>query len=323
MRADRLLAMVMLLQSNGKMTAKALAETLEVSRRTILRDIDALSIAGIPLYTDSGHGGGIALDENYRLSLTGLKETEVRSLFIASNAELLHDIGLGDAAESTLLKLFAALPAPHQPSVNQIRQRILIDPVWWWHELQPLPFWDELQQAVYEDRCIQVRYENYNGEVVERLLEPYSLVAKASLWYLVAKRGSEIHTYRVSRFHEVTLLDSHFQRAPDFDLPTYWQSHIQTFLKELTEFSFVLRIDKQRMASAKWYTPGRSEIIETADNEGWETVCFWVESLELATQFVLSMGTQARVVEPEALTESIQQYLHDMSQIYLNHLQEI
>jgi predicted DNA-binding transcriptional regulator YafY len=219
MRADRLLAMVMLLQSNVKMTAKALAEALEVSRRTILRDVDALSIAGIPLYTDSGHGGGIALDENYRLNLTGLKEPEVRSLFIASNAELLHDIGLGDAAQSTLLKLFAALPAPHQPSVNHIRQRILIDPVWWWHELQPLPFWDELQQAVYEDYRIQVHYENYNGEVVERLLEPYSLVAKASLWYLVAKRDSEIHTYRVSRFQQVTLLDSHFQRPSDFDLP--------------------------------------------------------------------------------------------------------
>src|SRR5690606_34139 len=140
MRADRLLAIILLLQTRGKMTAQALADELEVSRRTILRDLDALSAAGVPIYAEGGHGGGITLDENYKVTLTGLKEAEVRSLFLSSNARLLADIGLGEAAESTLLKLLAALPVPHQPSVDHIRQRILIDPVWWWHDLQPLPF---------------------------------------------------------------------------------------------------------------------------------------------------------------------------------------
>src|SRR5512139_3667096 len=118
MRADRLLSIMLLLQTRGKLTAQTLAAELGVSRRTILRDIDALSVAGIPIYADGGHGGGIALDENYRTTLTGLKETEVRALFIASSNYLLNEIGLGEAAKSTLLKLSAALPERHQPSVD-------------------------------------------------------------------------------------------------------------------------------------------------------------------------------------------------------------
>src|ERR1051326_7804613 len=108
MRADRLLNIVLLLQARGKMTAQALAQELEVSTRTILRDVDALSSAGIPVYAEGGHGGGISLDENYRVTLTGLKEAEIRSLFISGNAKLLRDVGLGEAAESSLLKLSAA-----------------------------------------------------------------------------------------------------------------------------------------------------------------------------------------------------------------------
>lgn len=316
MRADRLLAIILLLQTRGKMTAQTLADELEVSRRTILRDLDALSAAGVPIYAEGGHGGGISLDENYKVTLTGLKEAEVRSLFLSSNAQLLADIGLGEAAESTLLKLLAALPVPHQPSVDHIRQRILIDPVWWWHDLQPLPFWSELQQAVYEDRCIRVCYEHYDGALVERILEPFSLVAKASLWYLIARRDGELRTYRVSRFHQVTLLDARFTRPADFDLPAYWQDHIQEFLATLSEFAFTLRIDSSRMASAKWYTPGRAEIIEPPGPDGWLTARFWVESIDLASVFVLSMGTQAKVVEPDELRVHILNAVRAVQSIY-------
>ena len=312
MRADRLLSLVMLLQTRGKMTAQALAEELGVSRRTILRDVDALSFSGIPIYSEGGHGGGMALDENYRLTLTGLKEAEVRALFLSSNASLLHDIGLGEAAESTLLKLAAALPEPHQPSVDSLRQRILIDPVWWWHDLQPLPFWNELQQAVYEDRCIRVRYESYGGAESERVLEPYSLVAKASLWYLIARRDGELRTYRVSRLKQVTLLDQHFQRPPDFDLPAYWHEHIQDFLGTLTEYAFTLRIDSRHMASSKWYTPGRTEILEPPGDDGWLTARLWVESQDMAVLFVLTMGTSAAIVEPDNLREKVLQAAREL-----------
>jgi predicted DNA-binding transcriptional regulator YafY len=184
---------------------------------------------------------------------------------------------------------------------DAVRQRILIDPVWWWHDLQPLPFWDELQRAVYEDRCIRVRYESYGGDEAERVLEPYSLVAKASLWYLIARRDGELRTYRVSRLKAVTLLDEHFQRTPDFDLPAYWRDHIQDFLAALSEYAFTLRIDSRHMASSKWYTPGRTEILDGLDDDGWLTARLWVESEDLAVLFVLTMGDSARILEPSVL----------------------
>lgn len=305
MRADRLLSIMLLLQTRGKTTAQALAEELEVSRRTILRDIDALSFAGVPIYAEGGHGGGFTLDENYRSSLTGLKESEVSALFLADNSPLLNDVGLGKAAESTLLKLFAALPSIHQPSVDDIRQRILIDPLWWWHEHQPMPFWDELQQAVYEDRCIEVTYEHYNGTRVERIIEPYSLVAKASLWYLIGRREGELRTYRISRFHEVRLMDTHFRRYDGFDLPSYWREHVQEFLTNLSEVSFTLRFNSNLIHSNRWSMPGRSEVVQTADQDGWISVRFFVESLDLATMFVFGLGSDVIVVEPPELKTMI------------------
>jgi predicted DNA-binding transcriptional regulator YafY len=303
MRADRLLSIILLLQRQGKMTTQALAEELDVSRRTILRDLDALSAANVPVYTDGGHGGGVALDENYRTTLTGLGEAEIRALFIASGSGLLDQLGLGEAAERTQLKLFAALPQPHQPSVDHIRQRIYIDPLWWWHETEKLPFWDELQQAVYEDWRVRALYENYDGQVAERELEPYSLVAKSGLWYLIARREGELRTYRVSRFHNITLLDGHFQRAADFDLATYWQEHVQEFAANMSVYGFTLRVHERRLNFIRWLAPGRCEILATEGE--WLTVQFHYESMDLARMLVFGLGLDAEVIEPLDLREAV------------------
>ena len=252
MRADRLLAIMLLLQTRGKQTAETLAHELEVSRRTILRDIEALSISGVPINAEGVHGGGITLDKNYRTNLTGLKEEEARTLFLGSNEKVFTQLNLNDAAERTTLKLTAALPTRHQEAVQQIRQRILIDPAWWWQDSQSPQFWDQLQQAVYEDRCIRAIYERYDGEVVERELEPYSLVAKSSIWYLVAKREQELRIYRVTRFHDLTLLDNHFARDESYDLPTYWQSHLQQFVESMSEYAITLQVHPERMTFIKW-----------------------------------------------------------------------
>ena len=193
MRADRLLAITMLLQARGKMTAQALAAELEVSRRTILRDIDALSIAGVPIYAEGGHGGGIALDSHYRTTLTGLTEAEALTVFISESPQLLRDLGYQEQARQSLLKLFASLPALHRNAIEQFRQRVHIDPVWWWNEAAP-PFWDALQRAVYDAQLLRMTYARSDGTVAERTVEPYSLVAKAGVWYLVARRDDEFRT---------------------------------------------------------------------------------------------------------------------------------
>lgn len=227
MRADRLLSIILLLQTRGKMTAKALAEELEVSRRTILRDINALSFSGVPVYSEGGHGGGFSLAEEYRTTLTGLNTREVQSLFVSSNNEALRYVGLGDAGERLILKLLAALPNTHHSTADHIRQRLMIDPTWWWHDASISPFWEEIQRAVYEDRMIKAQYENFDGKIAERTLAPYSLICKSSVWYLLAERDGELRTYRVNRFHSVQLLDGSFTRRPDFDLPAFWRAHTQ------------------------------------------------------------------------------------------------
>jgi predicted DNA-binding transcriptional regulator YafY len=311
MRADRLLAIMLLLQTRGKLTTSALAQELEVSRRTILRDVEALSMAGVPIYAEGGHGGGIALDEKYRTTLTGLTEAEVRSLFIASNTQLLGEVGLDQAAESLLRKLLAALPASHQPAVDHIRQRIYIDPVWWWHDGQPLPYWAELQEAVYQDRCIRVLYENYNGEIAERVLEPYSLVSKSSSWYLVAKRQGQLRTYRITRLRALTLLDTSFVRDPDFDLITYWHEHLAEFIAAFSEYECTLRVHPDRANFVRWLTPGRSQLLAT-DADGWTTVRLQLESAELAKMLVFGLGSQGEVIEPQGLKEEVLRACQEM-----------
>lgn len=317
MRADRLLSMMMLLQARGKMTTQTLADELEVSRRTILRDVDALSIAGVPIYAAGGHGGGVGLDEHYRVTLTGLKENEVRALFVSGLANLLQDIGLNNDAENTLLKLLTALPAQHRQTVEHMRQRIHIDPVWWWHDSRPLAFLEDLQTAVYEDRVMQVVYERHNGTVSERTLEPYGLVAKAGIWYLVARRDGEFRTYRAPRFHDVVVLDQHFQRQEDFDLATYWREHTQALAATLTWYVFTLRVQKSQMQFVKWYTPGRFQIIESPGDDDWITVQFELESLALAKMFVLGLGPHALVDDPPELRQALVDHAQDTLHFHL------
>jgi predicted DNA-binding transcriptional regulator YafY len=312
MRADRLLMLILLLQARGKMTAKALAEELGVSRRTILRDISALSTSGIPVYSEGGHGGGIALIEEYRTSLTGLNKFEVQSLFVASNNPALRDVGLGEAAEQLLLKLLAALPKSHHSTADHIRQRLMIDPTWWWHDTTTPPFWDDLQQAVYEDRLIETIYENFDGAVTERTLAPYSLVYKSSLWYLLAEQEGELRTYRVARFHAVRLLDRSFARRPDFDLPTYWQAQMQNFGSTFSEYRCTLRVRPERISFIKWLMPGRWELVGDEDEQGWITISLMMETDLLAKMLVFGLAGFVEVLEPPELREAILAQAHEV-----------
>lgn len=316
MRADRLVAMLLLLQTRGKMTAKSLAMELEVSRRTILRDVESLSMAGVPIFADGGHGGGIALDDGYRTKLTGLHTAEVQALFIANNQAVLRDVGLNDAAEQLLLKLLASLPTSHHLTADHIRQRLMIDPTWWWHDAQTPPFWNDLQQAVYEDRLIDVTYERYQGDVVQRVLEPYSLVNKSSLWYLVARRDDAFRTYRVARFHDVQVRDARFIRLPDFDLPQYWQEHLQEFVDSFSEYRCTLRIHPERVAFVKWLMPGRWQVIGIDIETGWETIELMMDSSQLAKMLVFGLGTQVEVLAPTTLAQAV---LAD-AQVLIGHL---
>jgi predicted DNA-binding transcriptional regulator YafY len=306
MRADRLLSIMMTLQARKKMTTWELAETLEVSRRTILRDIEALSSAGVPVYTEGGHGGGVMLDENYRTSLTGLKEPEVRALFLSQNTGLLEDLGMGEAARNMMPKLFASLPSLHQQAVDHLRQRIYLDPTWWVAEGRGSKgFLNEVLQALSEDRRIEVLYQHRDGHQITRLLEPYSLIAKADLWYLIARREGEFRTYRMSRFQEIHLLEERFERVADFDPAAYWHENIGQFVDSLYQYTFTLRIHASRLDYIRWYTLGRFEITDPVDETGWFTARFETETIEPAKMLVFGLGCDAVIIEPQELGELV------------------
>lgn len=305
MRADRLLSIILLLQTRGRMTARTLAEELEVSRRTILRDVNALSFAGVPVYSEGGHGGGFSLAEEYRTTLTGLNTLEVQSLFVSSNHEALRDVGLGDAGERLILKLLAALPNAQHSTADHIRQRLMIDPTWWWHDASISPFWEQIQRAVYEDRMIKAEYENYDGVRGERILSPYSLICKSSVWYLLAERDGELRTYRVNRFHSVKLLDQSFVRRSDFDLPAYWRARSKSTERFSTGYHCVLRVHPERISIIKTLLPGRWEQAANADDNGWMAISLSMDSELQAKMLVFGLAGFAEVVEPGALKEAV------------------
>lgn len=305
MRADRLLSIMLILQGHGKTTTLALAEMLEVSRRTILRDIEALSIAGVPVHAEAGHGGGVYLDEHYRVSLTGLKEAEVRALFVSSRPGPLQDIGLGQAAETTLLKLFAALPSLHRQEAERMQQRIHLDSAWWWQRGASLPYLETLKAAVFDDYRVQVRYERGDGEVVERILEPYGLVAKASVWYVIARRDDELRTYRVSRFIAVETLPERFERDATFHLAQYWHNHTSEFVANMPSFDFTLRLNAASLPFLKLYTSERYTIRATSHYGTVLMVDVRLSSLEEARMLVLGLGADVEIIEPDVLREAV------------------
>jgi predicted DNA-binding transcriptional regulator YafY len=221
MRADRLVSIILTLQNHGHRTCAALAEQLEVSRRTILRDLGALSTAGVPVIAFGGPGGGVRLDDSYRAGLTGLGEGELRALLLGADARLARDLGMGEALRLGRLKLQATQAKRFEPTLEILQRRVLIDSRWWWHEESTATFLAPLQAAALADEIVDADYEHYDGSSRRGLLEPYALVAKSGLWYLVGLRDGRLRTYRVSRFRSLQRTGRHFVRGDDFDIRTW------------------------------------------------------------------------------------------------------
>ncbi|WP_329147688.1 WYL domain-containing protein [Streptomyces sp. NBC_01456] len=224
MKSDRLLSILLLLQTRGRVPAGELAERLEVSRRTVYRDVESLSAAGVPVYAERGRHGGIALLPGFRTDVTGMTADEARALFILA-AEGAHTaLGLDEALGSALRKVMAALPAPHRPAAELTGRRILVDPDRWLGGPRPSADLAELQSAVFSDLRLRLRYR-HSGETQWRTytVDPYGLVAKAGTWYLVADRRGAPQLFRADRVASATLTDAPVRRRAGVELAEVWQ----------------------------------------------------------------------------------------------------
>ncbi|HKX06887.1 MAG TPA: WYL domain-containing protein, partial [Stellaceae bacterium] len=241
MRASRLLAILMLLQTRGRMTAEVLAAEFEVSIRTIYRDIDQLSAANVPVYADRGPNGGFALLEGYRTQLTGMTPAEAETLFLAGLPGPAAELGLGGVLAAAQLKLTAALPERARASARRVAERVHLDPVGWFRSAEEARFLPAITQALLEERGLDVRYKMGAGSV-KRRLKPLGLVLKAGIWYLVAQVGEQTRTYRVSQMLETTLGDERFTRPRGFDLAAAWSTAAQAYERGLYHGKAVLRL---------------------------------------------------------------------------------
>jgi predicted DNA-binding transcriptional regulator YafY len=306
MRADRLFSIVLLLQAHRLLTARELARRLEVSERTIHRDMEALSGAGIPVVAERGTGGGWSLLGQYRTNLTGLNEAEVQSLFVTKPARLLADLNLEKAAEGALLKLLAALPAIYRRGAEYARQRIHVDVTGWSSGDETVPLLGVLQEAVWQERKVRMTYGRGECGASERLVEPLGLVAKGSVWYLVAAVDRDVRSYRVSGVQAAELLDEPCARPPDFDLAAFWEQSAAKFRAHLGQYRMVARVRREIVPRLRY--AGRFARVEQTgepDADGWVKVALRFDVEEMACEYALSFGTQLEVLEPAALREKV------------------
>jgi predicted DNA-binding transcriptional regulator YafY len=320
MRADRLLSILLLLQARGRMTAEQLATELEVSVRTIYRDLDALSAAGVPIYTERGPGGGCALLDSYRTTLTGLTQDQVRALFMLGIPAPLAELGLGQELRAALIKLAAALPASRRAEEERVRGRIHLDSVAWFQTAEPVPYLQTIQRAVWADRRLHVVYQLPFDTRAEWLVDPYGLVAKASTWYLVCGRGGHVRSLRVSRVLDARLVDQAFERPADFDLVAFWKAWCATVESRRPSYLATVRLAP---ALIPWLPGLFGEQIrdaidqaDSADASGWITLDLPFETLEDARGRLLALGGAVEVLHPPALRDSVQDYARQIASRY-------
>jgi len=302
LRADRLISLVLTLQERGWTTTAALAEDLGVSRRTILRDLEALSLTGVPVVAEGGPGGGVGLDAGYRTTLTGLKEAEVRALLAAGDPALFDDLGWGQAFRQGQSKVKASVPRRFESGLDEVRRRLIIDSRWWWHQT-PDDVLEGLQAAVWADRVIEAGYETWDGTFKTSRLEAYGLVAKAGLWYLVGRRD-DWRTYRVSRFRDVRVVGT-FVRDPDFDLASWWPQHAQGFAQTFSGYRFSLALPADSVRYLRGIAPGRVEVRGPWDQRAdWVVADLGLDSSLYAELVVLGLD-EVVVLDPPDLGAAV------------------
>jgi predicted DNA-binding transcriptional regulator YafY len=306
MKSDRLLSALLLLQSRGRVTGREMAERLEVSGRTVHRDMEALGAAGVPVYALRGARGGWQLDEDWRTQVPGLDEAELRALLMAQ-PRVLGDPRLVAAADRALGKLMASLPVSMRAQANAIRQRLHIDTTGWRGLTETVEALPRVQEAVARDRKLTFRYVKPDGERTERTVDPLGLVAKGSAWYLVAQTTEGYRTFRVSRIEQPLVLETPSVRPPGFDLAQHWKASTDQLRESRRRYVATLRIEARAAEKlAMWRcAPPRPVTMSGGVSDGWVMREVEFDDEEQALFVVLGFGPRASVVSPVSLRERV------------------
>lgn len=319
MRASRLLSILMLLQAKGRISAPDLATELEVSLRTIYRDVDELSAAGVPVYAERGRAGGFQLLDGWRTRLTGLTALEAQALFLAGLPGPAAELGLAEVMEAAQRKLLAALPTGWQGDANRVGARFHLDPVGWFRGTAPVDHLPAIAAAVWNERRLRIHYESWSG-MVDREIAPLGLVLKSGIWYLAAAIGDATRTYRLSNIRELAVLDESFVRPPDFDLAAYWVEATRRFEAEIYRDTAILRVSPsglkllRDMSAAVAEAAARSA--EAPDDEGWTRLAIPIESVEHAAGELIKLGDEAEVLSPAPLRQRMGETARRLAEFY-------
>ena len=305
MKAQRLLAILLRLQASGGVTARALAAELEVSERTIHRDVDSLAEAGVPVSAARGNGGGIVLAEGYRRALTQLSAEDLES-FLVMGADPLADLGLGSRRSRIADQLLGALPHNARQAALHTRRRVYVDSGRWYRTEQPLEILRTLRAAAWSDRCVEIEYRDRSGTESTRSLDPLGLVSKAGLWYLVARSGGEYRTCTGDRIPRVVEGRERFTRPADFDLDAYWNDSARRLEAPVRNFWITLQVQPERMAQLIAMT--EHEVIDadrcivrinygSADEAAWRLFA-WEDGAQVLepTSFIQKLVERAKAI---------------------------
>jgi predicted DNA-binding transcriptional regulator YafY len=301
MRAYRMLTILLLLQSRGRVTAGELAERLEVSRRTVYRDLEALSAAGAPVYAERGSGGGWRMLDGGELELPSLDDAQLRALQLGGRRDLLEDLELRGAAELAWARLEEALDRG-DPAIDE---RLLVDSPSWRGRRDDISSLPVIQRAVFRGQRLAMLYDR-SGEPVGREVDPLGLVVKGSTWYLIAAANGQPRTYRVSRIIEATIIPEPVERPEGFRLREWWGEQQREFVEQLPRYpvrALARGQSLETLTRAGWYATVERQSDPNADGYCELEVSFNIEHHALG--WACAGGSDVIVLDPLELREKI------------------
>jgi predicted DNA-binding transcriptional regulator YafY len=304
MRASRLVSLLLLLQTRGGMTAAELARELEVSVRTVHRDVEALGAAGVPVYAERGPHGGIRLVDGYRTRLTGMTTEEADALFLSGLPGPAAELGLGTVVAAARLKVLAALPTELRGRASRLLERFHLDAGGWFRAGESVPHLAAIAQCVWEGTRLELDYER-GDHTVTRVLDPLGLVLKAGVWYLVAANDGQLRTYRISRARGVRALPDHAARPAGFDLATYWAESITAFERDTPRIDVTIRVQRN---AGRWIEDvidasvlAAAEELPDPEPDGWRRLRLRLDWPHEVAGRLLALGGAIEVLEPPEL----------------------